>query len=267
MACRHGGVAERPVRVQVEARGVNDEREGVKNVMKYSLRLAILLVALGGAASADEAPLLWKTTLSLYEAAGDHSYDANVRYKTERYAAWVGTYVDARTRQTQLRLGSEYDFARDGVLMVPSLQVATHGLVAGALYGELGPSWFAVVGASRTNLRPFFNLTFDPNESLQLGVGRAMGSADRVTAFSIFDVRLHTGQQNTHLIWRHRARGRRVTLDALFKSGETDARRYVRAFGGTVTYDFPRWFLRFAYDPYANFGEERMLRLSVGWRM
>lgn len=225
---------------------------------------------LAGALHADDgssagAPR-WKATLSLYQLPDDHSYDANLRYKTDSYAAWVGAYRDSGSGDDQLRLGAEYDYQRGEALVVPSLQVATHGLVAASVYGELGGRWFAIVGASRTNLRPFFNLTFDPNESVQLGLGHAIGTHDRLTAYSIPDVRLHTGQQNTHVIWRHRAGGHRLTLDGLYKSGRIDDGSHVRAFGGTATYDFPRWFVRLAYDPYANFGLVDMWRFSGGWR-
>jgi hypothetical protein len=215
-------------------------------------------------ASSPAAPLPWKGTLSLYQIPGAQGYDANLRYKTDSYAAWIGAYKD--TSFTQWRIGTEYDFQRHGMVVVPSLQAATHGLVAGSLYSEWGCDWFAIAGASRTNLQPYYNLTFDPNESVQLGAGHVIGAADRLTAYSIMDVRLHTGQQNTHVIWRHHTRSRRLTLDALYKSGRNVAQNHVSALGGTATYDFERWFLRLAYDPYANFSTDTMVRVSTGCR-
>ena len=46
-----------------------------------------------------------------------------------------------------------------------------------------------------------------------------------------------------------------ATLDVLHKSGSSDAGR-VSAWGGTLNYDWPRWFARLAYDPYQNFSAQ-----------
>jgi hypothetical protein len=220
----------------------------------------------GTAPAATPAPLLWKVTSAAYFVPGAQSYDLNVRYKAETFAAWIGAYSDSGGHQDQFRLGGEYDFQRGAAVVVPTFQVATHGLVAGQLYSEFGTKAFAVVGISRTDLRPFYNLSWDPNESAQLGVGVNLGAEDRLTGFTIFDMRLHTGQQNTHFIWRHRFGKRRLTADLLAKSGDLDTGRYARGVGATVTYDFPRWFVRAADDPYVNFSAARMIRLSAGCR-
>jgi hypothetical protein len=54
--------------------------------------------------------------------------------------------------------------------VVPSLQLASNGFVQGSVYSELGGPLHAILGYSRTNLRPYDTLTFDPNDSAQLGI-------------------------------------------------------------------------------------------------
>ena len=229
------------------------------------------LVALS--AKADATPVmesatepLDKLTLAAYRAAGETTYDVNLRRKFGDFVAWLGGFYDPQG-ESQARTGAEYDFDRERVLAVPSLQLASNGFVQGSVYSELGGATHAIVGYSRTNLRPYATLTFDPNDSAQLGVGRVMGDAGRIDVFTIADIRLGTGQQNTHLIWRRPVRqGYRVTLDLLYKSGHADSGVFVRGEGATLTFDWPRWFLRWAYDPYANFGSYTMVRVGGGVR-
>lgn len=150
---------------------------------------------------------------------------------------------------------------------MPSVQLASNGFVQGSVYSELGGATRAILGYSRTNLRPHATLTFDPNDSAQLGIGRILRDAGRVDLFTIADVRLGTGQQNTHLIWRRPfGRGKRLTLDVLYKSGHADSGAFVRGGGATLTLDWPRWFLRWAYDPDVNFSAYMMVRIGGGIR-
>ena len=139
--------------------------------------------------------------------------------------------------------------------------------MAGQLYAEAGQTVYLIAGASRTNLKDYNNLTFDPNEALQLGAGWHVDRRTLLNAYSIFDVRLHTGQQNTHLVVRrYLDHEHRLTVDVVYKSGHTDEGEFVRALGATATWDWARTFLRLAYDPYSNFSSETMWRLGGGVR-
>ena len=51
----------------------------------------------------------------------------------------------------------------------------------------------------------------------------------------------------------------------LRKTGDGDG-GHVAAWGETITYDFPRWFLREAWDPKQNFSTADVFRLSAGLR-
>ncbi len=235
--------------------------------------LALLAASRVGAEDAGSAPaapveraddLRNKLTASVYLLPSNQNYDLNVRHKFGAAVGWLGSFVDA-TGQGQARVGGEYDFQRGPVLVVPTLQIGSNGLVAGQLYSELGGRAYAIAGYSRTNLKPFYNLSFDPNESVQLGGGWHVSGYDRVYGFVIFDVRLHTSQEDTHVLWRHRLDAKDgVTLDALFKSGRLEDGRKVDAAGVGVYFDRPTWFVKAYYDPFVNFTADRMLRVGVG---
>ncbi len=178
-----------------------------------------------------------KVTASVYLLPSDQNYDLNLRHKLGAIVAWIGNFVDAHG-QGQARVGAEYDYQHGRLLVVPTLQVGSNGLVAGSLYGEWGSALYAIGGLSRTNLKPFYNLSFDPNESIQLGAGWHVTGYDRLYGFVIFDVRLHTSQQDSHVLWRHRLDARDgLTVDVLYKSGRRDDGRSVwpRASASTST--------------------------------
>ncbi len=205
-----------------------------------------------------------KLTYAVYYLPDDVSYDVNFRHQFGQVVTWIGAFIDP-SGGSQGRMGAEYDFQHDWFLFIPTLQVNTIGAVMGSFYAELGTDYYGIVGFSRTNLRPFNNLTFDPNESVQLGLGYKINSYEKLYSYSIFDVRLHTGQQDTHVLWRHRIDDNNgITFDAVYKSGHIDDGKYVRSGGIGVYYDRPTWFWKAYYDPYVNFSSHTMVRLGVG---
>jgi hypothetical protein len=242
---------------------------------------ALLAVSLAGSARPEElvppaaaaAPepaygysQTWKATLSSYRTDTLWAGDVNVRGSRGDYNFWIGGYAEEGGTEVG-RLGGEWVYKSETFRFTPTLALATNGLVAGQLYAEVGGSAYVIAGASRTNLRDYNNLSFDPNESLQLGAGLHIDRRTLLNAFSIFDVRLHTGQQNTHLVFRrYLSHEHRITVDVVYKSGHTDEDEFVRAVGATVTWDWARVFVRLAYDPYANFTSETMWRLGGGFR-
>ena len=69
-----------------------------------------------------------------------------------------------------------------------------------------------------------------------------------------------------HLIDRTPVNGdQRLTLDGLYKTGLVSGVT-VRELGFSATYDWPRFFVRAAWDPKVNFTPQDMFRLSVGTR-
>jgi hypothetical protein len=205
-----------------------------------------------------------KLTLGIYFTPGARVFDLNLRHQFGRLTAWIAGYWDPKGERV-MRVGAQYDYRKAWFHFVPTLEVETNKAVSGSLYYEFGRKTFAIAGVSRTNLKPFFDLFWDPSESVQLGVGHNISSYDRIQAFTIFDVRLHTQQQNTHVIWRHKLNANNgITFDALFKSGHTDEGEYIRNVGIGVYYDRPRWFWKLYYDPHVNFTSDTMVRTGIG---
>ena len=179
--------------------------------------------------------------------------------------AWIAGF--AQPNGTKLiRVGAQYDYKKAWFHLVPTIEVATTKAVSGSLYSELGAgNTIAIVGVSRTNLKSFFDLFWDPSDAVQLGVGHKLSSYDRIQAYSIIDVRLHTGQQNTHVVYRHKLNANDgITFDAVFKSGHEDSGRFIRTVGIGTYYDRPKWFWKVYYDPHVNFTSHTMVRTGIG---
>lgn len=211
---------------------------------------------------ADE--LKSKVTLAVYGLSNDINVDINLRHQFGPVVAWVAGFYDPKG-DSLARIGGEYDFQYKWLLLVPTLEIGTNGALAGSLYGEMGAKTYAIAGYSQTNGKPFNDLFFDPSESVQLGLGRKVNNYDKLYGYVIFDVRLHTHQQDTHVLWRHRLNAKNgITLDFLYKSGRADDGLYIRNAGLGLYYDRPRWFWKAYYDPNVNFSHQDMVRLGAG---
>lgn len=216
----------------------------------------------------DEKP--WKFTTGVYSLRGGGepqatALDLNLRRSGDFGNAWIGWYRQDHGGQTQSRAGWDRFFDAGPVRVQPSVQLASGGFRGGSVYVEAGETWFAGVGAGRTNLRPYVNLNFDPNDMVMLAAGRR-GEAQQVQLLLVADNRENPDQRHLHLNWRaERSGGERFTVDLLAKRGNVDGER-IRRLGASVTYDWPRWSLRAAWDPKVNFTPQDMLRLSVAAR-
>lgn len=206
-----------------------------------------------------------KLTLGIYFTSGARAYDLNLRHQFGPITAWIAGFYDPNSTKL-IRVGGQYDYKKAWLHLVPSLEVSTTRAMSGSLSSELGSGkTIAIAGVSRTNLRAFFDLFWDPSDSVQLGIAHKLSNYDRISAYTIFDVRLHTGQQNTHIIWRHKLNATNgITLDGLFKSGHTDSGEYIRNVGIGVYYDRPKWFWKLYYDPHVNFTDRTMVRTGIG---
>ena len=85
---------------------------------------------------------------------------------------------------------------------------------------EAGDTWFAGLGAGRTNLRNYANLNFDPNDAWMLSGGYRWADNHSLALQVVRDNRLNPDQQNVHLVYRTPINGSdRLTLDLLKKRG------------------------------------------------
>jgi len=206
-----------------------------------------------------------KLTFGVYFTGEGAVYDLNLRHQFGPLTAWIAGFYDPGNVRL-MRIGAQYDHKKAWFHFVPTIEIATTKGLSGSLYSELGAGkTFAIVGVSRTNLKAFFDLFWDPSESVELGIGHKISSYDRFQAYTIFDVRLHTSQQNTHLLWRHKLnRTNGITFDGVFKSGHEDSGRFIRTVGIGAYYDRPKWFWKLYYDPHVNFSSRTMVRTGIG---
>ena len=217
----------------------------------------------------DRRAIAYKLTPELYLTTNQHSaFDVNLRGNYEEHTAWVGFYRRGDEFQ-QLRLGYEYSFELPFGHIVPSLQYATRGFLGGSLTAEIGERYFGLIGIGRTNLKDYFNLNFDPNDAITLGVGTRAIPKTTLSLYQVRDDRLGTGQRVIHLVARVKPDARtRWTFDMFYKQGHSpDDGEWVHGTGASATYDFDRYFIRIAADPKVNFSHEDMLRIAFGFRM
>lgn len=237
-----------------------------------ALRVAVAALTLGMLSAvhaqqeADDS-IQYKLTFGHYAAStGNDGRDINLRGTRGSQVAWIG-YYNERAGLQQWRTGVDQRFDTSFVRTVLSAQWASGGALVGSVTSEVGGPWFAIVGFGRTNVRPYVNLNFDPNDAITFGIGTRTRSGLEATVFQVRDDRLGTGQRVTHAVLRQRlGEASRLTLDLFTKSGRIDTGEQIRAKSVTITYDHDPFFIRFAHDPYAGFGSAKQNRLSGGFR-
>lgn len=209
----------------------------------------------------------FKVTPSFYQTTHQtNATDLNVRANEEAHALWIGQYDQAGNLH-QTRLGYEYALNTDWGQVVPSVQAASGGFLGGSIHAQWGQTTYLITGWGRTNLRPYYNLNFDPNDAVTLGLGGWLSPAHQWSMWRTQDDRLQTGQRVTHWLWRyHLPNSQRLTVDAAIKKGRSDpASDVVIGHSLNVTWDWPRYFVRFASDQKVNFSDEDQKRISLGW--
>ncbi len=234
--------------------------------------VALLIVCLrpgAGAAAHDPpaAPPQNKLTLSYYDfSSGKEGVDINLRHTFKSSTAWIGGYRE-NSGFDQARVGYQYDYHHNWLTFIPSAQAATRGFLGVSVYSEAGSRLFGIAGMGRTNLKPYWNLGFDPNDYLQLGAGYHDHAGNTMSVYAIRDNRLHTGQTNTHLfLRRYLPEDWRLTLDLVHEHGNGDDGLVVNSWAISGDVDWRRWFVRVAWDPHVNYTPDRQVRVAAGLR-
>ena len=232
-------------------------------------RLALLLIVLlaSGKAVADPDPdaTSYKLTLGSYRFPGGGSgTDINLRQSSTLGNLWFGYFKSAQQEIDQWRAGWDHTYGEQ-IRVMPSLQVASHNFAGGSLQAETGDPWFIGAGIGRTNLKTYWNLNFDPNDSYTLSAGHRTDHQTLALQY-IRDNRENPDQRHLHFVWRQSLPDRqRLTADLLYKQGLVNDET-IHRWGVGITYDWPSFFLRIAYDPKANFGPDNLWRFSIGAR-
>lgn len=221
-----------------------------------------------------EQSVAWKATLGSYRDSltQRNATDINVRGNTQDTKFWLGYYQDPNNF-TQSRAGVERStrLASYGQL-ISSLQVASGGFVGGSITWDGKQDnvdgFSPLLGWGRTNVKTYYNLNFDPNDSVLWGGTYSQRQLGQLSLYQIFDDRLKTGQRVTHLVWRGalpHAMG--LTVDAFARAGASDVGEpQFKGHGLSLTVDVRNYFVRLVYDQKANFTEANITRLSVGFR-
>lgn len=233
----------------------------------------VLLPGFSGAyadslASGGDEKWAFKLTPSYYATSHEKdAVDINLRANHGPHALWLGYYQRGNDFE-QARTGYEYTAQLPYVQLVPSLQLATHGFAGGSLNAQIGDSVYALVGFGRTNTRDYYNLNFDPNDSITFGLGTHLVPGSNFSLFTVKDNRLHTGQMVTHLVWRMSPNDhQRWTVDLSSKRGRASAQDEMVSGGAiSVTYDYNDVFLHLAFDKKVNFTPDDQARVSLGMR-
>lgn len=218
-------------------------------------------------AASNSSKIEFKLTPSYYTSSdGNNAADVNLRGVVGAHTAWIGLYRDQANFQ-QARTGYEnrHDFGL--VRSVLSAQLASGGFLGGSVTTEMGRDTYAIVGWGRTNLKNYYNLNFDPNDAITLGIGSRAFPKTELSMFHIWDDRLDTKQHVTHAVVRYKpTEAERWAVDASYKHGMKGDGGNVKGYALSVTYDYRDYFVRVARDQYANFSDTTQNRLSLGLR-
>jgi hypothetical protein len=229
------------------------------------LAAALLAHAVCAQAADQTSTLPWKLSVGEYVYSNYAGTDVNLRWRADDSSAWVAAYSD-RVFGTQARVGADTSIKVGQYIQVqPSLQAASMGFLGGSLNLQAGASWYGLVGFGRTDTRPYFNLNFDPNDALTFGAGHRAENGISYLVLLVADDRFHTGQRDWHANVQIPFGDSHATLDLLRKSGLTDVGA-ITGWGFSANWDWPRWFLRMAYDPHQNFSAQDAWRFATGIR-
>ena len=238
--------------------------------MTHYLWMAVLAAMCVTVQAQEQAPQ-YKFTTGVYALSGagqpnSHGLDVNLRRSSDAGDLWAAWYRSPEQSVSQPRLGWDNSYGVSTWRIQPSVQMASGGFWGGSLGVETGDSWFVGAGFGRTNLHPYTNLNFDPNDAWMASAGYRWSSVQSLGFQVVRDNRQNPDQQHVHAVYRMGVpHGQRLTVDVLFKSGLVED-QFTRRTGLSVTYDWPQFFTRVAYDPIINFTPQTMWRLSVGTR-
>ena len=244
-------------------------RRGLMTINRSHSILSSVLAILASAPACGAEPIDWKLTYTHHrtETERDGS-DLNLRGARGANVFWLGHYRRANEFQ-QSRAGLEQWLSFNWGKALLSGQAATRGFLGFASQAEIGRSRVRLLaGFGRTNLKPYYNLNYDPNDAVTLGLIADLPDGMRASFYAVHDDRLDTGQTVIHAVLRTSDdAAHRWTIDVSQRRGPSgDAGERVRRTGIGITYDHAPYFGRIVFDPNANFSGHDMIRLGFGIR-
>jgi hypothetical protein len=226
--------------------------------------LAMLFLA--PALCVAEEPSMKLTAGHYVYSGGVGSNDINLRNTSSLGNIWAGYYESRARAEAQLRGGWDHTYSLNVLRLSPSVQAASMGFASFSAQAEVGDSWFVGTGLGRTNLRPYSNLNFDPNDSWMMSAGKRSAEGEVYYLQQIRDNRLNPDQRHLHAYYRTPLNnGDRITVDLLYKTGLV-ANTQIHKWGLSASYAWTQFFVTLAYDPKVNFTTDNMFRTSAGFR-
>jgi hypothetical protein len=209
----------------------------------------------------------WKASIANYISSDQtDAVDLNLRANTDTTSFWIGDYKSSggfeqvRTgfeQQTQLRIGR----------LISSLQFATKGFAGGSVTWDLRQGqneiFAPMIGWGRTNLKPYYNINFDPNDSVLYGGTVSLKSQGMLTLFQVKDDRLNTNQTVTHVVYRNDFGSfMRWTVDLFRRKGaESQGSDEFNGSGLSVGFDAYSYGMKIVNDRKSNFTNVNMTRV------
>ena len=243
----------------------------IRQLLKLTLALLVVWV---NTAFADDASyqddsidkIRYKLTLSKYSANDLDADDLNFRAKLGNQSVWLAYYQESPSNFEQFRTGYERTDQWTRVKTISSIQIAEHGFFGGSINAEVGGPLHAIIGYGRTNLRPYDNINFDPNDSITYGIGWEKDESLNFSLYRVRDNRVVPGQQIDHFQTQYSSSDEnKLVFDLFHKSGPTTSPgNSIEAVGAACSYEWARYFIRVAYDPKVNFTQSNMTRVSLG---
>ena len=210
----------------------------------------------------------FKLTPSAYvNDGGMRATDVNLRWRQGAHATWLGHYSNS-DQFAQTRAGYEYAWQTQWGQWVPSLQVASMGFAGGSLNWQSPGTVFGLLGWGRTNGRDYYNLNFDPNDSVLIGGGFKWREQHVFNLLNVSDNRFDTGQSVTHANWRYSPRNHQsLVLDLAVKQGRPAANEpEVRGQIVSLVFNHGPVFVHWAQDRKVNFSDDSQTRMALGLR-
>lgn len=241
-----------------------------------SAALIVASTSVTHAEDADAAPdkIQYKLIVSDYSATGINAKDVNLRAKfgeqeSGSQTAWLAYYEERPSHFNQFRTGYERTDKWQRLKLVSSIQAADYGFLGVATTAEIGGTVHGILGYGRTNLKPYDNINFDPNDNITWGAGWEREDGEDVALYRVRDNRVVKGQQIDHLLVHLPLPGlsedSKFTVDMFSKSGARDEQgKSIDATGMALACECGKYFVRVAYDPKVNFTQSYMTRLSLG---
>lgn len=236
--------------------------------IRTGIVVLLAVVSFPAAAAIGDGGARFKLTPAWYaNSDGDDAWDLNLRADFGEQKAWLGQYQDQR-RFRQTRAGYEYDPDFGWINLSLSAQAASRGFLGGSAQANIGGEHYLILGIGRTNLRPYYNLNFDPNDAITFGLGSTtLLPHGEISLYQVRDDRLHTRQQNTHLLVKlHLGEWSRLTVDASYKQGRADDGAMLHGYGLSLEYDYRQLFLKLARERAVNFTHVDQTRVALGLR-